>query len=544
MSAAQAGNELTKTLLYVGAAVLTLGIAVVIQPSKGGATIDDEVGKPLFPELSTAEANGLEVISYDEELGEIDRFKVAQQEQGIWAIPSKQNYPADAQERLVNAATMFVDLDVVNVVSEKDSDHETFGVVEPSQETKVGEEGVGTLVTVFDGQTKLAALVVGKPVKGLEGQHYVRRPGKSRVYQVKIDPSQLSTRFADWIETDLLKLNTWDLSSLTMKDYSVESQRTLQGFAITDYDQRLEVKVSDDNGTWMLDRLKEFRDGELRVATLEPGEELNKERLDTLKDALGDLKIVDVERKPKGLGADLKADKAFMDDMESKVSLADKGFFAVTFEDGSSDLWCSDGELLVDTKEGVRYVLRFGQIAGLGEAVEGEDGEDAETTVNRYMFVSVQLNEEQFPLPDLEPLPEGAEALQADETSDAEGAADAEGDADADGEAASGDEGAAAEGSGADSELALEVERITKANQRKIDERNDKIEAAKAKVSELSYRFADWYYIVSDDVFKKLRLRRADIIKFSEEALKNGTGLDAFRYLQEQGLRPDPPAEN
>ena len=178
MSAAQAGNELTKTLLYVGAAVLTLGIAVVIQPSKGGATIDDEVGKPLFPELSTAEANGLEVISYDEELGEIDRFKVAQQEQGIWAIPSKQNYPADAQERLVNAATMFVDLDVVNVVSEKDSDHETFGVVEPSQETKVGEEGVGTLVTVFDGQTKLAALVVGKPVKGLEGRgvRYRQKP--------------------------------------------------------------------------------------------------------------------------------------------------------------------------------------------------------------------------------------------------------------------------------------------------------------------------------------------------------------------------------
>lgn len=540
MSAAQAGNELTKTLLFVGAAILTLGIAVVIQPSKGGASIDDEVGKPLFPELSSAEANGLEVISYDEELGEIDRFKVAQQEQGIWAIPSKQNYPADAQERLVNSATMFVDLDVVNVVSEKDSDHQTFGVVEPSQDTKVGEEGVGTLVTVFDGQTKLAALVIGKPVKGLDGQHYVRRPGKSRVYQVKIDPSQLSTRFADWIETDLLKLNTWDLSSLTMKDYSVESQRTLQGFAITNYDQRLEVKVSDDNGTWILDRLKEFRDGELSIATLEPGEELNKERLDTLKDALGDLKIVDVERKPKGLGADLKADKAFLDDMESKISLADKGFFAVTFEDGSTDLWCSDGELLVDTKEGVRYILRFGQIAGLGESVEGEDGGDAETTVNRYMFVSVQLNEAQFPEPELEPLPEGAEALEAAEASDPAASTDADGDQ------TTSDNGEAVdtETSVEDSELALEVDRIKKANQRKIDERNDKIEAAKGKVSELSYRFADWYYIVSDDVFKKLRLRRADIIKFSEEALKNGTGLDAFRYLQEQGLRPDSPVEN
>lgn len=530
MSAASSGKEMTKTLLFVGAAVLSLTVAFISRPSTDGDAVDDEVGKPLFADISTTAANGLEVLSYDEELGEMKRFKVAQQDQGIWAIPSHQNYPADAQDRLVNAATMFVDLDVINVVSEIESDHVTFGVVEPSvEDTKVGDEGVGTMVTVFgksdDGQTKLADLVIGKAVKGMDGQHYVRRPGKSSVYQVKIDPSQLSTKFEDWIETDLLKLSSFDVSSLTMKDYSVESQRTLQGFAITNYDQRLEVKVSDEDGTWTLDRLKEFSDGELRVAQLEPGEELSKERLDTLKNALGDLKIVDVERKPKGLGADLRADKAFMNDMDSKLSLANKGFFAVTFESGDSELWCSDGELLVDTKDGIRYTLRFGQIAGIGEESTSTDDQGKETTessVNRYMFVSVQLNEDHFPEPDLEPLPEGAGTATAEgDAGEGEGAADAE---DADKNDAN--------------ELALEVERINKANQRKIDERNDQIETARKKASELSYRFADWYYVVSDDVFKKLRLRRGEIIQFSEEALKSGTGLSAFRYLQEEGLTP------
>lgn len=503
-----------KTLLFVSAALLSLVAAFVTRPQQGTVQMDDEVGKPLFESLSdTAVANGLEVISYDEELGEMKQFKVAQREQGIWAIPSHQDYPADAQERLVNAATMFVDLDVVRVVSEKDSDHELFGVVEPSlTDTRVGDEGVGTLVNVLDGQTKLASLVIGKAVKDLEGQHYVRRPGKSRVYQVKIDPSQLSTRFADWIETDLLKLNTWDVASVTMKDYSVHSQPTEQGYNVS-FEQRLELTASDNDGKWNLDLLKEFRsaEGGLVPVSMEEGEELNKERLDTLKSALGDLKIVDVERKPRGLGADLKADKEFLADNESQASLADRGFFAVRGE-----LLCSDGELIVDMTDGVQYLLRFGRIAGLGEETStiGEDGQEKKSSsVNRYMFVSVKVNEGQFPAPDLEPLPDGTQQLEAEN-----------GDKD----------------DSVDNELALEIERIKKANQRKLDERNDKLEGARKKVSELSYRFADWYYIVSDDVFKKLRLRRDDIISFSEEALRAGTGLGAFRHLQKEGLIPKP----
>jgi hypothetical protein len=86
------------------------------------------------------------------------------------------------------------------------------------------------------------------------------------------------------------------------------------------------------------------------------------------------------------------------------------------------------------------------------------------------------------------------------------------------------------------SDIQKERERITKENQRKIDERNDKLKKARDKIRDLNYRFADWYYVISEDVYKKIHVGRSDIIKETEEAKKKGFGVDAFRNLEGQGL--------
>ena len=64
----------------------------------------------------------------------------------------------------------------------------------------------------------------------------------------------------------------------------------------------------------------------------------------------------------------------------------------------------------------------------------------------------------------------------------------------------------------------LEVlqEKIKKDNQRKIDERNEQIEEARKEVQTLNARFSDWYYVVSDSVYKKIRVNREDLIKTAE----------------------------
>ena len=67
----------------------------------------------------------------------------------------------------------------------------------------------------------------------------------------------------------------------------------------------------------------------------------------------------------------------------------------------------------------------------------------------------------------------------------------------------------------------LEVmrEEIAKQNQRLMDARNERIDDARKKASELNARFSEWYYIVSDSVYEKLKITR-DVLFKKKEALQ------------------------
>ncbi len=69
--------------------------------------------------------------------------------------------------------------------------------------------------------------------------------------------------------------------------------------------------------------------------------------------------------------------------------------------------------------------------------------------------------------------------------------------------------------------LEAEQEKITKANQRKLDERKDKIEVAEKKVRELNSRFADWYYVIAEDTYTKLRIKRSELFEKAGEGDAN-----------------------
>ena len=57
-----------------------------------------------------------------------------------------------------------------------------------------------------------------------------------------------------------------------------------------------------------------------------------------------------------------------------------------------------NGEVLVGMKDGVEYVLRFGNVARTQAETDGEG-------LNRYLFVLARLNEEKIAKPELEELP-------------------------------------------------------------------------------------------------------------------------------------------
>ena len=124
-----------------------------------------------------------------------------------------------------------------------------------------------------------------------------------------------------------------------------------------------------------------------------------------LKEALDGLEIVNVERKPVNLGADLRAEKGFANDQSGIESLLRRGFYPVSMPGGEVEVLSAEGEVLCRTKEGVEYVLRFG-------GVEGVDTESDEGKLNRFLLVSARVNDGHFPEPELETLPETIEELQ------------------------------------------------------------------------------------------------------------------------------------
>ena len=93
-------------------------------------------------------------------------------------------------------------------------------------------------------------------------------------------------------------------------------------------------------------------------------EELNTAKIDELKNALDDLKIVDVARKPEGISTDLKASADFMKKRDAILTLASRGFIvAMTKAGGDVEICSKEGEVRSLMKDGVEYVLRFGEIA-------------------------------------------------------------------------------------------------------------------------------------------------------------------------------------
>lgn len=498
-------NEAIKTLFFVAAAVVVTMVAVMTYPKQESFRAPDLVGEPLFAEFTDpATASELKIVRFTEGVAKWEEFEVARdKESGLWVIPSSGNYPADAENQMRDAATELVDLRVVDIASERTAEHSMFGVIEPDRQVvQDSQEGVGLLVSIRNDRGRdLARLIIGKPVKGQPDQHFVRVPGQNAVFVAKIDPKKFPTDFESWIERDLMILNVLDIENVKLKDYSVLTTKAADGrIVVNKFEQRLNANVRWDaeQGKWVLEQLEEFEQAKPVAVELLATEEVNAQNLDRLKTALANLQIVDVLRKPKGLGADLKAGTEILDNTESVVSLNSRGFFLLRFNEGKPELRAANGEVSIGLRDGVEYLLRFGEIASVESKAD-------DASLNRYLFVTARLDDSKFPPLQLEAEPSIDDA--DDEKSEDEL-----------------------------SELELERERIRRENQRKQDEREEALNRANQRVDALNSRFADWYYIISEDEYKKIHLGRDDLLRESAAAKEEGFGIDAFRKLQEDGL--------
>jgi hypothetical protein len=438
-------KDLSRTLVHAAIAALLVGLVLATRPAMPESQVFADQGKPFYPEFTDPlKAASLEVVDRDEASDQVRRFKVVF-EGGRYVIPSKWNHPADAKDRLARAAASMIGLKKLAIGTDQPKDHAMYGVVDPSE----GGEGRGTRVTLLDGTGKpLSDLIFGKKVKDKAKARYARLPGQKRVYETTLE-EEISAKFSDWVETDLLQVSGAQLKKLVLDSYSIDEE------ANRIKDQETHALEKGAEGKWTMEGLAE-------------GEELNATAVDEVKDALDELRIVDVRPKPEPLSQFFRKEKTGVSVREQE-DLRRRGF-AIS----QGRMYANDGEIVAYAEDGVIYQLWFGEI--VSDADEGK----VAAKDSRYLLIRTHFEESLLPA-----VPEPKEVKE-------------------DGTPKSDDE----------------KKRDREDFEQRNKERQDRVEAARKREQDLARRFADWYYVISAESFKKLSKKRVDLVK-KAEAPKN-----------------------
>jgi hypothetical protein len=357
-------RELLTTTVFAVTALALLLAASWIEPEAIRPEVFSDQGEPLFPGYrDVLDVKAIEVVDYDEEQAVARPLKV-EFRRGQWVLSSHYDYPAEARDRLAKTAAALLDLKKDLVVSDRLEDHAAYGVIDPLDMTVAGLTGRGKRVTLRDGQGRiLADVVLGKPDAERQGYRYLRLPGQKRTYSVKTEADP-SAEFADWIESNLLRLNATDIRRVVINRYLID-----EGLGRLTNQER--ITLSREGNDWKT----------------EGPRRLSRASVEALLGTLARLRVVGARPKPKPLAEQLKSGQPLAMTLETVMSLRQRGFFITP--DGR--LLAKEGELFVETAQGLVYTLRFGEVAAsvAGPTVtSGELPRAAEQ--DRFLFVTVR----------------------------------------------------------------------------------------------------------------------------------------------------------
>ena len=452
---------------------------------------------------------------------------------------------------------LLFDLRIIDQAAEGAGEHASFGVLDPSK-ANPSDAGIGKMIALKNSSgSNLAQLIIGNEVEGLSNTRYVRKPEENAVYRVELqNVDDVTTKFVDWVEKDFLDLDKWNIKQVTFDNYEIKDGKIAPSVKqVLDYD----------NSEW-----------KLSGTSLSDEEELDKEKLDDMKDAFDDLEIIDVERKPEILISSLRKGSEFVDanniqELQSSAnSLIQKGFRPInelgkdgkplSYPNGKPKLKVvsQKGEVLVGMKDGVEYVLRF------GETYRGPEDDENSTGDSRYIYAYARVNESLLEQPVLEPVPSPLEIPNVDSNAtvsppanvDTNGSQGDTGEQGAKGEpsvpsitppgpppnftppspppgltppppptpeASLDSNTSEQQDTEADSLIKkkadrdAEIARINASNAQKQREYQEKVTKAQTRVRELNENLAGWYYVISNEVYEKIRLDRSEFVKAKEK---------------------------
>jgi hypothetical protein len=352
-------NSANRTLAFVLVAVGSVGIAVaahrMYQPS--AVNVKSDVGTAFYPDFQDpSAATSLAVAAYNTTSNKVDEFRVEKRD-GRWRIPSHHNYPADAKDRLAKTAASMIGVTRGQLVTDTATSHARLNLLDPLDKAAGGTEGRGSRITLKAGDTVLTDLIIGKKDEGGGDRYYVRRADEDRVYLAEVRPN-LSTKFTDWIQPNVLDATAATFREIDIERYSVEFDGP-RGKIAPGVKSHLTRDSSSDE--WKLKELPE-------------GKKLKTQTVNQIVSALADMKIVGVRPKTPGIAAAFRGDKDAPVSNLDLYDMQDKGYFNTP--DG---LKSKEGDFFASTAEAITYQLRFGSVV-TGDEVNIEIGDSKPLT--------------------------------------------------------------------------------------------------------------------------------------------------------------------
>lgn len=478
-------NDLAKTGIAVVVAAALAGLAAWTRPA---APKDDEFrdqGELLFPGFKDPfAATSLQVVEYDSTSGAPSVFKV-EFKNGRWTIPSHFDYPADGKDRLAKTATSVMGIRKDTLRSSRKEDHALCGVVDPEESSGGDATARGRRITIRDASgAALADLIVGKKADEDGKKWFVRVPGQNRVYAVKMEVD-LSTRFGDWIETDLTKIDPATVWRISLENYSVQQ--------VGPYFKLTEEKMTD---------FEKARD-EWTTEGLAADQVVDVKAIGDMTGTIDDLKILGVRRKTPAMVALLKGEEGSKFGDADIGDLVDKGFIPMRGE-----LLSKEGNLVVSCDDGVVYQLRFGSVfTGTGIDLEAGGGKKPEEkkegdkdgkkegapagTEARYLMIIATFSDKDVKPEKMDDPPRSPARISTRPWTTWRIQQEEE-----------------ARRADYDRQMADYRAKLTESGKRY----NERAEAGRKRAKQLQARFADWYYVIGAEAFTKLHVKREDLV--------------------------------
>jgi len=550
-------NSITTISFLAFGAVMLIVATSVYWATRPTTNIEFElVGKPFFDDFDPSAAKTLEVSALDPETGDLRQFQV-ENKNGLWVIPTHYDYPAEAAERLANTTSALMGLKRDALQARLESEHGTYGVVDPLGDEVGSPDEAGTRVLVKDADGNVVVdYIIGDPVKSSDTVSFERRTENTQYFYVRVPEEQqtfkvamdidLSTQFTDWIEKDFLKLSMEQLSRMVIDNYSIE-QKSVRGFTqarLVEGDTFvLERATSSD--PWQLDGIDES------------SESTNTGKIDAIAKVIDEMEIVDVRRKLRLndgrqiLKPDLTLNLDGLGQLRSEVveqlfatassDLGKQGFFLNSAEGVPEDerLFAKRGKVQAGTTDGVNYTIYFGDAyAGNRESIDinkqddgnstegteqtdsSSDSNDKVDTPDRFVMVRVNFDEALLGPPPQKPdaPTEPTKPAEYIASSDYEKQFAAGGDQSSPPPKPPGYEDKLK--SFVEYEDALveftqkqqQYETDLKAYEEDAKARNETADKGQQKIKELNERFGAWYYVVKAENVETMRLSRDELV--------------------------------